>query len=100
MKRKVMNGLYKMKWVALVLSVFSVGQSAPVDNCESLLKPITISYTEVSIQKKKKSFRENLLTEQVTTAGKCCKFVMHAHFFPTVLCGSDAGQVAVCWWDL
>lgn len=47
MKRKVMNGLYKMKWVALVLSVFSVGQSAPVDNCESLLKPITISYTEM-----------------------------------------------------
>lgn len=49
LKKKERGGVQRMMCVAVVLlSLLSVGHSAAVNSCDSLVKPITVSKEDVS----------------------------------------------------
>lgn len=51
LRKKEKRGIQRMMCVAAVLlSLLSVGHSAPANSCDSLVKPITVSKEEVSAQ--------------------------------------------------
>lgn len=47
-------------WGVVLLGVFSLGLSAPVNSCDSLVEPITIRHEDVSAHVLKTAYMKNI----------------------------------------